>query len=184
MSLVWRDGPLEVRTRNPREVVGERLRAALPEGDRAEKLQQVLWDSHELLSEHPVNRRRSDQGKPPANLVWPWSGGRVLRLPGFGAVHGLGGALIAGTDLARGLGRLAGLEVVDVPGATGYLDTDYAAKARAALSALERFDFAAVHVESPNEAALDGDYEAKVDALERVDERLLGTSPRPDWEVR
>lgn len=173
--LIWREGPLELRTRNPREVVGEPLRPHLPEGDRAERLHQVMWDSFELLSEHPINRRRRDEGLLLASMVWPWSGGRAARLPAFGPLHGLGGAMVAGTDLARGLGRLAGLEVLDVPGATGYLDTDYTAKAHVALRSLERYDCVVVHVEAPNEAALDGDYESKVDALQRIDERLMGT---------
>ena len=99
----------------------------------------------------------------------------LVVLPAFGVVHGRGGAVVAGTDLVRGLGRLAGMAVSEVAGATGYLDTDYAAKAWAGLDALARFDVAAIHVAAPNEAALDGDYEAKVDALERIDERLLGT---------
>jgi 2,3-bisphosphoglycerate-independent phosphoglycerate mutase len=173
--LVWRDGPAELRTRNPRAIVGEALRPNFPEGDRSERLHQVIWDSYELLSGHPVNRRRVDEGKPPATMIWPWSGGRPGRLPAFGPLHGMGGAVVAGTDLVRGLGRLAGLEVIPVPSATGSLDTDYKAKALWALRALETYDFAAVHVEAPNEAALDGDYEAKVDALERIDERLVGT---------
>src|SRR5436305_852713 len=173
--MVWRDGPIELATRNPHEVAGEPLRPNLPAGDRAERLHQAMWDSYELLSEHPVNRRRVDEGKPPATMVWPWSGGRPLRLSPFGLEQGMGGAVVAGIDLVRGLARLAGLQPVEAPGATGYLDTDYQAKARAALAALHRYDFAAVHVEAPNEAALDGDYEAKVDAIERIDERLLGT---------
>jgi 2,3-bisphosphoglycerate-independent phosphoglycerate mutase len=108
-------------------------------------------------------------------MVWPWSGGRPMRLSPFGLERGMGGAVVAGTDRVRGLARLAGLEPVDVPVATGYLDTDYQTKARAALAALHHYDFAATHVAAPNEAALDGDYEAKVDAIERIDERLLGT---------
>src|SRR5947207_8994536 len=132
-------------------------------------------DTYKLLTEQPVNLRRVYEGKPPATMVWPWSGGRPPRLAPFGLEQGMGGAVVAGTDLVRGLARLAGLEPVGVPGATGYLDTDYQAKARAALAALHHVDFAAIHVAAPNEAALDGDYEAKVDAIERIDERLLGT---------
>jgi 2,3-bisphosphoglycerate-independent phosphoglycerate mutase len=173
--LVWRDGPDDLRCTSPYTAAGQSLRDHLPTGDRAEKLIGVMWDSAEVLADHPINRRRRDAGKPAANLVWPWSPGRPPRLPGFGALHGIGGACIAGNAMVRGLARLAGLQVVDVPGATGSLDTDYRMKARAALTALETYNFVLVHIESPNEASLQGDPEAKVDALRRIDERFFGT---------
>jgi 2,3-bisphosphoglycerate-independent phosphoglycerate mutase len=173
--MVWREAPPEVRCRDPQEVTGEPLRPNLPEGDRAERLHQLTWDSYELLQEHPINRRRVDEGRAPANMVWPWSPGPRAALPPFGPTHGLGGALVAGDGAVRGMGRLAGLEVVDVPGATGDRDSDFHAKARAALAALERFDFTAIHVAALHEVSLDGDYEAKIDLLQRIDQRLLGT---------
>src|SRR5262249_31775824 len=164
-----------VRCRHPGEGTGVPLRSKLPEGDRPERLHQLMWDSFELLQEHVINRRRLDEGRPPANMVWPWSPGPPVALPPFGPTHGLGGALVAGDGAVRGMGRLAGLEGVDVPGATGDRGTDFPAEAGAALAAPERFDFAAVHVAAPHEVSLDGDYEAKIDVLQRIDERLLGT---------
>ncbi len=173
--LVWRDGPSELECDNPRHLVGEALREHFPRGDRAERLHQVMWDAYELLVGHEVNRRRVDEGQLPATMIWPWSPGRPVRLPGFGPLHGTGGAVVAGAELVRGLGRLAGLRVDTVNGATGDLDTDYTAKGHAALAALQEFDFVAVHIAAPHEASLDGDYEAKVDSLERIDERFFGT---------
>jgi len=173
--LVWRDGPDGIQCTPPHVVHGEPLRAHFPTGDRAERLTGVIWDTAEVLADHAVNRRRRDEGKPPANLAWPWAPGRLPRLDSFGFRHGVSGACVAGTEMVKGLARLTGLRVMDVPGATGSLDTDYAMKARATLTALEEFDFCLVHIEAPNEASLAGDWEAKTDALRRVDERFFGT---------
>ena len=173
--MVWREGPAELLCRPPQEIVGEPIRAHRPEGERAVRLHEIMNDSFEILSEHPINRRRRDEGLSPATMIWPWSPGRLVRLDSFSFRHGLGGAVVAGTHLVRGLARSVGLRPLNVPGATGYLDTDYTAKARAALDILAEINFVAIHVDAPNEASLDGDYEAKVDALERIDERLIGT---------
>jgi 2,3-bisphosphoglycerate-independent phosphoglycerate mutase len=108
-------------------------------------------------------------------MVWPWAPGRPPRLESFGLRHGIGGACVVGAERVKGLARVTGLRVLDVPGATGSLDTDYAMKARATLTALNEFNFCLVHLEAPNEASLAGDWEAKVDALKRVDERFFGT---------
>jgi 2,3-bisphosphoglycerate-independent phosphoglycerate mutase len=133
-----------------------------------------MFDSFEILAEHRINRRRVDEGLVPARMLWPWSPGRSLSLTPFSLRQAMGGVAVAGVDLVRGAARLAGLRPLEVPGATGDQDTDYAAKARAALLALRDADFALLHVQSPGLAALRGDFEAKVDAIERVDERLVG----------
>lgn len=172
---VWRDGPDGIRCTPPYAAQGERLRAHFPTGDRAERLIGVMWDSAEVLADHPINKRRRDEGKPTADMVWPWAPGRSPQLQGWGFRHGVGGGCVAGSPLVKGLARLTGLRVVDVPGATGSLDTDYVMKARAALSALERFPFCLVHIEAPNTASLAGDLEAKLDAIRRIDERFFGT---------
>ena len=173
--LVWRDGPDGIRCEPPHAAVGEPLRAHFPTGDRAERLIGAMWDTAEVLADHPINRRRRDQGLPTADLAWPWAPGRAPQLQPFGVRHGIGGACVAGSALVRGLARLTGLRVLDVPGATGSLDTDYQRKARAVLSALESFNFCLAHLEAPNAASLEGDWEAKVDALARIDERFFGT---------
>lgn len=173
--LVWREGPASIQCSSPHDVAGEELRAGLPRGDRAERLIGVMWDTAEVLRDHPINRRRRDEGKPTADMLWPWSPGPCPRLQGFGFRHGTGGACIAGNPMVQGLARLTGLRLIDVPGATGTLDTDYVQKARATLTALGEFSFCLVHIEAPNEAGLRGDYEAKVDAVRRIDERYFGT---------
>lgn len=173
--MVWRDGPDGIRCTPPHTAAGEPLRAHFPTGDRAERLVRLMWDTAEVLADHPINRRRRDDGRPTADMAWPWSPGRMPNPSGFGSRHGIGGACIAGSEMVKGLARLTGLRVLDVPGATGSLDTDYAMKAKAALSALHEFNFCLVHIEAPNEAGLAGDWEAKTDALRRVDERFFGT---------
>ncbi|HTE19297.1 MAG TPA: 2,3-bisphosphoglycerate-independent phosphoglycerate mutase [Armatimonadota bacterium] len=173
--MVWRDGPDGIRCTPPHAAQGEPLRAHFPTGDRAEQLTGMLWDSAEVLADHPINKRRRDEGKPTADMVWPWAPGRSPELESFSFRHGVGGACVAGNDAVKGLARLTGLRVLDVPGATGSLDTDYVMKARATLTALEEFNFCLVHIGSPNEAGLAGDWEAKLDALQRIDERFFGT---------
>ncbi len=171
--FVWREGPDGLACTSPYDAVGQPLRGVLPTGDHAERLTRLLWDTAEVLADHPINRRRKDDGKPTADMVWPWSPGRVPKLDMFGFRHGVGGTCVAANPLVRGLARLSGLQVVQPPGATGSLDTDYGMKARAALRALRDGSFCLVHIEAPNEAGLAGDWEAKLDSLRRIEERFF-----------
>jgi 2,3-bisphosphoglycerate-independent phosphoglycerate mutase len=123
----------------------------------------------------PFNRQRREEGKPPANALWPWSPGRTPVLPSFATARETTGAVISAVDVVRGLGKLAGLEVIDVPGATGYFDTDYFAKARYALAALDRHDFVWVHIEAPDEAGHAGSIDEKIRAIENIDKLVVGT---------
>ncbi len=111
---------------------------------------------------------------PPATQIWPWSGGKKPILTPFRSLFGKEGGVISAVDLLQGIARLAGMEVIRVPGATGYLDTDYQAKAAFALDAIQRLDFVYVHIEAPDEAGHLGSVSDKVSAIERVDE-LVGT---------
>lgn len=173
--MVWRDGSAEVRCAAPYKFHGESFANYLPEGDGAHKLASLIFDSYELLDQHPINRRRRDEGKAPANMIWFWGESRALRVPSFFSLFGKQGAVVAAVDLVKGLGRIAGLKVFDVPGATGYLDTDYLAKGRYAARALDDYDFVWVHVEAPDEAGHDKDIEKKVEAIEECDSKVLGT---------
>lgn len=173
--LLWNDGPLEVKTFAPHENMNRPLYEILPVGDGDHRLRQFIWDSIDLLNDHPYNRRRRDEGKPAANTLWPWGQGRAPQLPSFFRMHGKTGAVIAGVDVVRGLGRLTGLEVVAVPGATGYLDTDYYAKGRYAVEALNRHDFVWVHIEAPDEAGHLGSIDEKIKAIESIDQLVVGT---------
>jgi 2,3-bisphosphoglycerate-independent phosphoglycerate mutase len=109
------------------------------------------------------------KGKSPATQIWPWSGGKKLSLPLFQEKYGKTGGMISAVDLLNGIARCAGMEVIRVPGATGYLDTDYHAKARYAQEALKHLDFLYLHVEAPDEAGHLGSTEEKVEAIERID---------------
>lgn len=165
---------LEARCFPPHDVVGREIAEILPEGPGEERLRALMRISQRLLGAHEVNRSREQRGLKPANMVWPWGQGKAPQLPTLRERYGLSGAVITAVDLVKGLGLLAGMEVVEVPGATGYHDTDYEAKGRYAVAALRRLDLVYVHVEAPDEAGHEGDWEAKVEALELFDRHIVG----------
>ncbi len=158
----------------PHDVVGREIVEVAPVGDGAERLRALMRVSRRLLEEHEVNRRRVKRGERPANMIWPWGQGKPPALPTLRERYGLDGVVITAVDLIKGLGLYAGLRVVDVPGATGYHDTDYRAKAAFALHNLHHMDLAYVHVEAPDEAGHEGNWEAKVRALENFDRHVVG----------
>lgn len=165
---------LEDRCIPPHDVVGREIQDILPQGPNAHRLTALMRISRRLLSEHAVNEWRDERGLRPANMIWPWGQGRSPALPTIPERYGLEGAIVTAVDLIKGLGMLAGMEVVEVPGATGYYDTDYAAKARYALNSLRSKDLVYVHVEAPDEAGHEGNWEAKVEALENFDAKIVG----------
>ena len=126
-----------------------------------------------VLEDHPVNRRRKEAGKSPANAVWLWGQGKAPSMPGLER-FGLSGAMISAVDLLKGIGVYAGLDPVKVEGATGYIDTNYDGKVMAALSALERGNFVFLHVEAPDEASHTGSLEKKIKAIESFDKHIVG----------
>src|SRR5438093_13178200 len=130
--------------------------------------------SREVFRNHPINRERQTRGKRPATQVWLWGQGRAPSLRPFAEMYGPKGAIISAVDLVRGVGVLLGWTRIDVPGATGYLDTDYAAKGRAAVAALKDHELVCVHVEAPDEASHEGKADAKVKALEEIDRYIDG----------
>jgi len=128
-----------------------------------------------VLSSHPTNRERLARGEKPANGIWLWGQGKAPRVQTFYSKYGLNGSMIAAVDLMRGIGKYAGFDIVDVPGATGYLDTNYQGKGEYALRELETKDIVYVHVEAPDEAGHNGDVRGKVKAIEEFDEKVVGT---------
>ncbi len=166
----------------PHDVVGSPLAEVEPRGPGAERLVELIDRSREVLEDHPVNRARREAGKHPANRIWFWGQGRNPAMPTLKERYGLSGAVITAVDLIRGLGILAGMDPIEVPGATGYLDTDYDAKARYAAQALKEHDLVYIHVEAPDEAGHEGLVEEKVKALENIDRcivcRMLDEAPR------
>ncbi len=156
----------------PHDIVGKKIDGYLPRGADAARLRQCMRVAEEIFSDHRVNVSRAEAGRPPATTIWPWSGGKTPLIPSFQEQFGLSGGMISGVDLLFGIARCAGMDVIFVPGATGYLDTDYHGKIRSALNALESLDFVYVHIEAPDEAGHMGSIEEKVAAIERIDEAI------------
>ena len=157
----------------PHDITDKTYTPHLPQGDEADYIVKLMKRSQELLPTHPVNRLRVDEGKSPANSIWLWGQGKAPIMDTYSDRYGLTGAVISAVDLVNGIGRAAGLEVVYVPGATGYLDTDYEGKVQGALEALERLDFVYLHVEAPDETAHEGRADLKVQAIEDFDSRVV-----------
>ncbi len=158
----------------PHDVTDQPVEPHLPVGSGACDLRALMDRSRRLFADAEVNHRRQARGELPATQIWLWGQGQRPSLTPFQERFGVRGAVITAVDLLRGIGRLLGWDVIEVPGATGYLDTDYAAKGRAAVEALERYDFVVVHVEATDEASHEGNAAEKVLALERIDECIVG----------
>jgi len=165
---------LSLETRPPHDVVGEPIVQNLPRGSGAKMLTDLMNRSVNVLADHEVNKVRLDLGQNPANMIWLWGEGRRPDLEPFASRFGCRGAIISAVNLVRGIARLIGWEVIPVPGATGYVDTDYAAKGRYAVDGLKSYDLVLVHVEAPDEASHEGDLKAKIRAIEQVDQEILG----------
>ena len=164
----------DTRTIPPHDLTDQSVLDAYPRGPGSDLLCELMSATVGLFAEHPVNVARRAEGKLPATNVWLWGEGRRPQLKPFAELYGPRGAMITAVDLLRGLAALLGWQRIDVPGATGYTDTDYAAKGRYAVDALDRFDLVCVHVEATDEASHEGDVEAKVKALEEIDRHIVG----------
>jgi 2,3-bisphosphoglycerate-independent phosphoglycerate mutase len=164
----------QTKTQPPHDIPDRPIADYLPQGPGSELLRELMQRSRAILAEHPINRARRERSQRPATQVWLWGQGRAPHLRPFAEVFGKRGAIISAVDLVRGVGILLGWTRIDVPGATGYLDTDYAAKGRAGVAALADHDLVCVHVEAPDEASHEGKAEAKVKALEEIDRHIVG----------
>ena len=158
----------------PHDIVGQPIENYRPKGGDADLLLHCIAVSREVFRDHPVNRAREKAGKAPATQIWLWSGGHKPAFPLFAEKYGKRGGMISAVDLLNGIAKCAGMEIIHVPGATGYFDTDYGAKAQYALDAIRHLDFLYLHIEAPDEAGHLGSIEEKVRAIERVDE-VVGT---------
>lgn len=163
----------------PHDHIGEKMedrlvRAENPEAEStADLLNQMIMKSREILENHPVNQKRTRDGKLPANCLWPWSPGLKPVMKTFQELYGMHGAAISAVDLIKGLAVYAGMDVIHVDGATGLYDTNYEGKADAALKALEDHDFVYVHVEAPDEAGHEKNVRLKIRCIEDLDKRLV-----------
>jgi 2,3-bisphosphoglycerate-independent phosphoglycerate mutase len=172
--LVWRQGPLGINLTPPHDISDRAIAEYLPSGDGAAELRRLMDASQEIFREHPVNRHRRRQGEAPISSIWLWGAGKRPQIPSFRDRYGIDGAVISAVDLHKGLAIYAGLEPISVPGATGWLDTNYAGKVDHALKALQSKDFVFLHVEAPDEAGHQGDVQAKVQAIEDFDAKVVG----------
>jgi 2,3-bisphosphoglycerate-independent phosphoglycerate mutase len=162
-SRVLKNQLLRVKCLPPHDVMNKPLKEILPEGKGSEVLLKLMSDSRRVLSKHK------------ANMIWLWGQGEKPDLPLFHKKFGLKGAIISAVDIMKGIGRAAGFDVINVPGATGYYDTNYEGKAKRALSALKKNDFVFVHIEAPDEAGHNGDVREKIKAIENIDKKVVGT---------
>jgi len=158
----------------PHDIPDQPVARHLPRGRDASRLLAIMESAAGVLAEHDVNHVRRDLGENPATNIWLWGQGQPMRLPSFQERFGVGGAAIAAVDVIRGLAMAVGFRLIDVPGATGYLDTNFRGKGDAAVAALDDDDLVVVHVEAADEAGHNGDAAAKVRALEQIDEHIVG----------
>ena len=164
----------DLECRPPHDIAGRSVVKNLPKGDNAEIIIKLMQGSRPIMENHEINLVRIDLKENPANMIWLWGQGRKPKMPTFMDKYGISGSVISAVDLIKGLGIILGMEVINVPGATGYYDTDYLGKANAALKSLERNDFVFVHVEAPDEAGHNGDLREKITAIERFDQLVVG----------
>jgi 2,3-bisphosphoglycerate-independent phosphoglycerate mutase len=164
----------ETKTTPPHDITDQTIAGFLPQGPGSAELQALMDRSASVLAGSARNQERTGPGELPATQTWLWGQGRTPAFEPFVQRFGKTAAVITAVDLLRGMGRLLGWKIVDVPGATGYLDTDYAAKGRYAIETLRDVDLVVVHVEASDEASHEGDADKKVEALERIDADIVG----------
>ena len=185
--MVWKEGAAkhfdldQMELTPPHDIIGKAIGPFLPGADKpaqdkngADKILSLMNRSQSLLKNHPINLTREKRGERPGNSIWLWGQGRAPRMVSLKERFGIDGFVISAVHLLKGIGVCAGLEVIDVPGATGYFDTNYEAKAMYALAGLKKKDFGYVHVEAPDEAGHMGDLRLKIEAIEAVDEKIVG----------
>jgi 2,3-bisphosphoglycerate-independent phosphoglycerate mutase len=160
-----------LQTKPPHDITGQYIDQYLPND---ELLLDLIEKSKDVLKDHPVNLARRKQGKKEATAIWPWGEGKGQRVPTLQDEYGISGSMISAVDLLKGLGILRGMEVINVPGATGWIDTDYVGKAKAALNSLSSHDMSFIHVEAPDEAGHAGLIKEKIQAIEHFDEKVVG----------
>lgn len=177
--LIWRGASqaapftADTRATPPHDLTDRTVADDFPRGPGSDLLCKFMQLSATIFAEHPVNAARVAAGNRPATHIWLWGLGRRPSLQPFADVYGQKGGMITAVDLLRGLASLIGWDCIEVAGATGYLDTDYAAKGRAAIEAMENHDMICVHVEAPDEASHEGRTDAKIEALEQIDQHIV-----------
>lgn len=173
--LIWHGGTTELgKMTPPHDISGRKVGSYISDAPSAKKLTDMMRASYEILKDHPVNLKRIAEGKRPANSIWLWGEGRKPGLEDFEKRYGVRGCIVSAVDLLKGIGICAGMEVPEVEGATGYLDTDFEGKAQAAIDALRNgCDFVYLHFEAPDECGHRNEPENKIKSIEYIDSRVL-----------
>jgi 2,3-bisphosphoglycerate-independent phosphoglycerate mutase len=172
--LVFKQTDFDIRTYPPHDNIGVPIENILPRGKGSELLIDLMARSQQLFAHHDINKVRKDLGENQVSSIWLWGHGKQAQLERFQKRFGLNGAAITAVDLARGLAKLIGFDIITVPGATGYIDTNFQGKGSAAVEALEKYDIVFVHIEAPDEAGHIGNPEAKKKAIEQIDTHIVG----------
>lgn len=165
---------MDARCFPPHDIMGQSIQKHLPKGNGSEILVDLMEHSRVYLSNHDINKIRIDLEENPANMIWLWGQGHRPKMPTFKERFHLTGAVITAVDLIKGIACYLGWDIIQVPGVTGYLDTNYANKGEYAIKALETHDMVLVHVEAPDEAGHEGNVHEKVLAIEQVDSKIIG----------
>jgi 2,3-bisphosphoglycerate-independent phosphoglycerate mutase len=173
--MLWKNGLFEMETTPPHDITEKDILSYLPKGKGAGRIIALMKDSQKVLEEHPVNKKRREAGRLPVNSIWLWGQGKRSIFPLFFEKYGLRGATVAAVDLIKGISSLTGFDTPPVEGATGYLDTDYNAKAAKALELLQSHDIVYIHIEAPDEASHNGNIEEKIRAIEHIDREVVGS---------
>lgn len=178
-----------LKTVPPHEIPEQPIAPHMPSGAGSDILRSIMYQSHRMFDVHEINRARVAEGKRPATQVWIWGQGCATRMPRFVEAFGIAtGCMITGVDLLRGLARLMGWDVHEVPGMTSFHDTNYVGQGHDTADMLDRHDIVVSHVESPDEASHQADVKTKIAAIEAIDEHVVGPVLRklrtfPDWRV-
>ncbi|RAP47562.1 MAG: cofactor-independent phosphoglycerate mutase [Methanosphaera sp. rholeuAM6] len=178
----------ELKSTPPHDVVGQAVEDHIlkPDNEKSQLINQLMKDSMEILENHPVNQKRIEEGKLPANMIWLWGQGAKPVIGNFPEKYNMSGATITGVDLLKGISTYIGLDVIEVPGATAYFDTNYENKVDYALESLKTHDVQFIHIEAPDEAGHEGNLPEKIRAIENIDsiilEKLLKELPKIDPE--
>lgn len=174
--MVWKNGPKGFSCTPPHDILEKKVTNSLPKGENSKLLFDMMVESNRFLKDHPVNKARVSKGLRPATSIWLWGEGRKPSIPKFNEKYGITGSVISAVDLIKGIGICAGLESIDVEGATGNIHTNFSGKARAALKELESgADFVYVHIEAPDECGHRYEIENKVKSIELIDDLVVGT---------
>lgn len=186
--LVFKGCEFDILTYPPHDNIGTAIEKILPRGKGAEQLIDLMAKSQQIFTNHDINKVKRDLGESQVSSIWLWGQGQRAKMGSFEKQFGLKGVAITAVDLTRGLAKLIGFDLIEVEGATGFVDTNYAGKAAAAIKALEKYDIVVVHIEAPDEAGHSGNAGLKKQAVEQIDKYVVGPilealEKYEDWKI-